>query len=120
MCTAGLASSHLGLVDPLWEPLQVAVAQQGVAVDLDGVQLWHVNEGILLYSGNDIIQQVQLLQRVKTNEGLVAHGLDLVPAKGEDLKVGQVPEGSSHVFYRVTEKKIQWSYIHFDQTEASF
>ena len=62
-----------------------------------------MDEGVLLHRRDDVVQQVKLLQRVETDEGLVTHGLDLVAAQGQDLKVGQVAEGGGHVLDRVTE-----------------
>ena len=110
MSATGLAPANLGFVEPPWEPLEVAVAKHRVAVDFDGVKLRKVDERVFLDSRDDVVAQVDLLQRRQSDEGLVANRLDLVPAEGQDLKVGKVAEGSRHVFDCVAEKKIGFSF----------
>lgn len=79
MCATGLAASDLCLVDPLGEPFEVAVAKEGIAVDLNGVKLRQVRKRVLLDRGNDVVREVELLQGGESDEGLVTDGLDLVP-----------------------------------------
>ena len=63
MSASSLTASDLGFVDPLRKPLEVAIAEQRVAVDLDGVELRKVGEGILLDGGDDVVGEVKLLQQ---------------------------------------------------------
>ena len=105
MRATALAAANLGFVNPPREPLEVAVAEHRIAVDFDGVELGKVSERVFLDGRDDVVAQVDLLQRRQSDESLVANGLNLVSAEGQDLKVGQVAEGSRHVFDCVTGKK---------------
>ncbi len=50
-----LASSNLGLVEPLRKPLEVAIAEKRIAVDLDGVELRQVRKSILLDGRDHVV-----------------------------------------------------------------
>lgn len=88
MGTTSLTTPDFGLIDPTWEPFEVTIAKHRIAVDLDGVKLRQMRKCILLQGRDDVLGQVDLLQRGQSNQGLIADRLDLVPTKSEDLKVG--------------------------------
>ncbi len=88
MGTTSLTTPDFGLIDPTWKPFEVTIAKHRIAVDLDGVKLRQMSKCILLQCRDDVLGQVDLLQRGQSKKGLIADRLDLVPTESEDLKVG--------------------------------
>ena len=75
MSTGGpLTANDPGGIEPLWKPLEVAVAQDGGRVDDDLPDPGEGVEGVLLHGGDHVVPQVHFLQVVQAaGEGRLAH-----------------------------------------------